>query len=149
MEVVIRQDATAVATFVADIIERLVSSRPGAVLGLATGSSPLGVYTELVRRHRAGTLAFGRATVFLLDEYIGLPPGHPASYRTFFEQKFSGLVDIEPGNVHVPDGACTRRIFGHAAAPRRARDCSAQLVRSRTVGRADGDRWRGRLVSHR
>jgi glucosamine-6-phosphate deaminase len=105
VEVVIRQDATAVATFVADIIERLVSSRPGTVLGLATGSSPLGVYTELVRRHRAGTLAFGRATVFLLDEYIGLPPGHQASYRTFFEQKFSGLVDIGPGNVHLPDGA--------------------------------------------
>ena len=107
MEVVIRQDGDAVAAFVADIIERLVLSRPNAVLGLATGGSPLGVYGELVRRHRAGTLAFGQTTAFLLDEYIGLPSGHPASYRTFIEQHFSGLVDIDPGNVHVPDGAAT------------------------------------------
>lgn len=105
MEVVIRQDAAAVATFVADMIERLVSYGPAAVLGLATASSPLGVYGELVRRHRTGTLSFGRATAFLLDEYIGLPPRHPASYRTFIEQQFSGLVDIQPINVHVPDGS--------------------------------------------
>ncbi len=107
MEVVIRRDPGAVATFVADAIDRLVSSKPNAVLGLATGSSPLGVYSELVRRHRAGTLAFGRATAFLLDEYIGLPPGHPESYRAFIERHFSGLIDIDPANVHVPDGAAS------------------------------------------
>lgn len=105
MEVVIREDVGAVATFVADIIDRLVSSRPTAVLGLATGSSPLGTYGELVRRHRAATLTFRQTTAFLLDEYIGLQPGHPASYRTFIEQNFSGLVDIDPTSVHVPDGA--------------------------------------------
>ncbi len=107
MEVVIQRDSSAVATFVADAIDRLVSSKPDAVLGLATGSSSLGVYSELVRRHRAGTLAFGRATAFLLDEYIGLPPGHPESYRAFIERHFSGLVDIDPGNVHVPDGTAS------------------------------------------
>ena len=105
MEVVIRDDADAVATFVADMIDRLVSTRPTAVLGLATGSSPLGAYGELVRRHRAGTLNFRQATAFLLDEYIGLRPGHAASYRTFIEQNFTGLVDIDPASVHVPDGA--------------------------------------------
>jgi glucosamine-6-phosphate deaminase len=104
MEVVIQRDADAVASFVADAVGRLVVSHPSAVLGLATGSSPLGVYDELVRRHHAGTLTFSRVTAFLLDEYIGLPVGHSASYREFIERHFSGLVDIEPGNVHVPDG---------------------------------------------
>jgi glucosamine-6-phosphate deaminase len=105
MEVVIQRDAEAVANFVADAIERLVTSHPSAVLGLATGSSPLGVYGELVRRHRAGALTFRRVRAFLLDEYIGLPAGHEASYREFIERHFSGLVDIEPESVHVPDGA--------------------------------------------
>ena len=107
MEVVIQPDSDAVAAVVADAIERLVSSKPDAVLGLATGSSPLGVYSELVRRYRAGAVGFGRATAFLLDEYIGLPPGHPESYRAFIERHFSGLVDIPPENVRVPDGAAS------------------------------------------
>jgi glucosamine-6-phosphate deaminase len=105
MEVVIQRDGDAVATIVADAIERLVTVKPDAVLGLATGSSPLGVYDELVRRHRAGAISFVRAAAFLLDEYIGLPPDHPESYRSFITRHFTGLVDIDPGNVHVPDGA--------------------------------------------
>jgi glucosamine-6-phosphate deaminase len=105
VEVVIQPDSGAVAHFVADVIHRLVSSRPGAVLGLATGSSPLGVYSELVRRHQAGTLSFGRTRVFLLDEYIGLPIDHPESYRAFITRHFTGLIDIDRGNVRVPDGA--------------------------------------------
>ncbi|MEP7111916.1 MAG: glucosamine-6-phosphate deaminase [Ilumatobacteraceae bacterium] len=105
MEVVILADAESVAMLVADSIERLVSSKPDAVLGLATGSSPMGVYGELVRRHRAGTLSFGCTKAFLLDEYIGLPRGHPESYQAFITRHFSGLVDIDPANVHAPDGA--------------------------------------------
>ena len=77
MEVVIQPDAAAVAVFGADIIGRLVSTKPEAVLGLATGSSPLGLYGELVRRCAGGSLTFHGTTVFLLDEYIGLPAGHP------------------------------------------------------------------------
>ena len=71
VEVVIQRDGVAVASLVADAIERLVTSKPDAVLGLATGSSPLGVYGELVGRHRDGHLSFRRTTAFLLDEYIG------------------------------------------------------------------------------
>jgi glucosamine-6-phosphate deaminase len=104
VEVVIQRDGEAVATLVADAIERLVASKPNAVLGLATGSSPLGVYAELVRRNRAGTLRLGQTTAFLLDEYIGLPPDHPESYEAFITRHFTGLVDIDPANVHVPDG---------------------------------------------
>jgi glucosamine-6-phosphate deaminase len=105
MEVVIRPDAAAVDTFGADIFERMIVAKPDAVLGLATGSSPLGVYHELIRRCRASKLSFKGTTAFLLDEYIGLPSGHPASYRVFIEQYFTGLVDIDPSRVNVPDGA--------------------------------------------
>jgi glucosamine-6-phosphate deaminase len=75
------------------------------VLGLATGSSPLGVYAELVQRHRAGAISFRDVRAFLLDEYIGLPVGHPESYRAFIDRHFSALVDIASDHVHVPDGA--------------------------------------------
>jgi glucosamine-6-phosphate deaminase len=105
VEVVILPDADAVAGFVADCIERLLTTHPRAVLGLATGSSPLGVYAELVRRHRAGAITFHQVHAFLLDEYIGLPAGHPQSYRVFIERYFSSLVDILADHVHVPDGA--------------------------------------------
>lgn len=105
MEVVILPDADAVATLVADAIQRLLSERADAVLGLATGSSPLGVYAELVDRHRRGVVSFAGARAFLLDEYIGLPPGHPESYRSFIDRHLTGLVDLAPSNVYLPDGA--------------------------------------------
>jgi glucosamine-6-phosphate deaminase len=105
VEVVIQRDSAAVAGFGADIIERLISTNPHAVLGLATGGSPLGIYDELVRRCVDGRLSLRGVTAFLLDEYIGLPPGHAASYHVFIERHFTGLVDIDPGQVHVPDGA--------------------------------------------
>jgi glucosamine-6-phosphate deaminase len=90
MEVVIQPDAAAVAVFGADIIDRLVSTdaRCGARLGHR--SSPLALYDELIRRCLSSKLSFEQATAFLLDEYIGLPPGHPASYRVFIEQHFTG-----------------------------------------------------------
>ena len=131
MEVVIQSDADAVARFVADAIERLVSTKPEAVLGLATGSSPLGVYGELVRRHQSGFLSFGRTTAFLLDEYIGLPHEHPESYRAFITRHFTGLIDIDPANVHVPDGAAADLLAGCAeyeAAIRAAGGVDVQLL---------------------
>lgn len=111
MEVVILPDAAAVASLVADAIERLVVARPDAVLGLATGSSPLGVYGELVRRQ----VSFASARAFLLDEYIGLPAGHPESYRSFIERHFTGMIDIAPSNVHVPDGGAADLVAACAA----------------------------------
>ncbi|MCW2997704.1 MAG: glucosamine-6-phosphate deaminase [Solirubrobacterales bacterium] len=116
MEVVILPDADAVARFVADSIEHLLSARPNPVLGLATGSSPLGTYAELVRRHRAGVITFAAATAFLLDEYIGLPVGHPESYRAFIETHFAGQVDIDPRNVHVPGGTAVGAALDKACA---------------------------------
>ena len=137
MEVVIQPDAEAVAVFGADIIDRLISTKPGAVLGLATGSSPLGVYDELIRRCVASTLSFEDATAFLLDEYIGLPPGHPASYRVFIEQHFTGRVDIDASHVHVPDGAADDIVAACHEYEQRIRDAGGIDLQLLGIG-ADG-----------
>jgi len=102
MEVIIDQ-ASALARIAADAVERLLRTKPDAVLGLATGSSPLAVYDELVRRHAAG-LSFARARAFLLDEYVGLPADHPERYRTVIEREIAGRMDFAPGAVQGPDG---------------------------------------------
>lgn len=88
----------------ADAIERLLRARPDAVLGLATGSSPLAVYDELVRRHTEDGLSFARARAFMLDEYVGLPSEHPERYRNVIETEIAGRVDFAPGAVQGPDG---------------------------------------------
>ncbi len=104
MEVVIVGSAQEAAPIVADAYTRLLTAKPDAVLGLATGSTPLGVYQELIRRHKEEGLSFARAVSFNLDEYVGLPAGHPELYRTFIEREFTGQVDFAPGAVHGPDG---------------------------------------------
>ena len=93
-----------IAEVVADAIEALVRRRPDAVLGVATGSSPLPVYRELVRRHEAGTGPdWARVRVFTLDEYVGLPPGSPASYRSTIARELIEPLGIDPDRVHGPD----------------------------------------------
>lgn len=104
MEVVILPDESAVATAAADTIGELLTSRPHAVLGLATGSSPLPTYNELVERCAAGRVSFSRARGFTLDEYVGLPPDHPAAYRNVIREELVGRVDFAPGAVHGPQG---------------------------------------------
>ena len=105
MEVVILPGSKAIAALAADAIEGLLERKPDAVLGLATGSSPLPVYTELARRHEQAGLDFSRVRAFALDEYVGLPAGHPESYREVIRREFTERVNINPANVHSPDGA--------------------------------------------
>ena len=81
----------------------LVSTKPDAVLGLATGSTPLAVYRDLARRHGAGELSLARARAFLLDEYVGLPTGHPQSYRSFIAHELEAHVDFASAAVQGPD----------------------------------------------
>ncbi|MCM3274011.1 glucosamine-6-phosphate deaminase [Paenibacillus elgii] len=88
----------------AGIITGLLQTNPRAVLGLATGSTPIGIYRELVESHRQGLVSFSKATAFNLDEYVGLEPGHPASYYTFMQEHLLGLVDIPPQQCHIPSG---------------------------------------------
>lgn len=104
MEVVITEHAADRVRPVADRIEALLAANPATVLGLATGSSPLPLYTELVARHRAGRLSFRDATAFTLDEYVGLPDEHPERYRHVIERELTSHIDIDPARVHGPDG---------------------------------------------
>jgi len=88
----------------AGAIDSLLKARPGAVLGLATGSSPLPIYDELVRRHVEEGLSFARAKAFTLDEYVGLPLEHPQRYRNVIEHELAERVGFTPGAVQGPDG---------------------------------------------
>ena len=103
MEIIVLPDADAVARTAADIIEERVRSGP-TVLGLATGSTPLGTYRELIGRHRNNGLSFAAAQAFLLDEYVGLPASHPASYHSVIRDEFTDSVDFGPGAVHGLNG---------------------------------------------
>ncbi|MBX7449388.1 glucosamine-6-phosphate deaminase [Mycolicibacterium sp. 3033] len=107
MEVVVLQDQTEIGRVAADAVTALLGRTPGAVLGLATGSSPLCIYDELVTRHEAGELSFRQATGFTLDEYVGLPADHPESYRNVIDAVFVSRVDFADGAVQGPDGLAT------------------------------------------
>ena len=74
------------------------------VLGLPTGSSPLGVYRELVKLHKDGKLSFKNVVTFNMDEYVGLPEDHPQSYHYFMQDNLFGHVDIPPENINIPNG---------------------------------------------
>ncbi|CCH68791.1 MAG: glucosamine-6-phosphate deaminase [Actinobacteria bacterium] len=88
----------------ADIVGSLVRRRPESVLGLATGSSPVAMYADLIRRHRDGELSFADVRAFTLDEYVGLPADHPQRYRNVIARDFTDHVDLAPNAVHGPDG---------------------------------------------
>ena len=88
----------------ASAVEQLVRAQPDAVLGLATGSSPLAVYDELARRHAENGLSFARTRAFMLDEYVGLAADHPERYRNVIEKDLVSRVDFAPGAVRGPDG---------------------------------------------
>jgi glucosamine-6-phosphate deaminase len=107
MEVVILQDAKEIGVVAADAISILLGRKPDAVLGLATGSSPLAIYDELAARCEAGLLSFQRARGFTLDEYVGLPANHPQRYRNVIDDVFVSRVDFAPGAVQGPDGLAT------------------------------------------
>lgn len=104
MEVVIRPSGAELAVLAADAVEALLAVKPDAVLGLATGSSPLAVYVELIRRHEAGRVSFARSQAFLLDEYVGVPADHPQRYRNVIQREFASRVDFASGAIHGPDG---------------------------------------------
>lgn len=105
MEVVILPTVEEAARLAADAVVALLRHRPEAVLGLATGSSPLALYDQLARRHAEEGLSFARARAFLLDEYVGLPPGHPERYREVIGRELVSRVDFAPGAVQGPDAA--------------------------------------------
>ncbi len=115
VEVIIRPTAEAAAELVARIIARDLRANPHLVLGLATGRTMEAVYAHLVRMHREDDLDFSLCSTFNLDEYVGLPPGDPHSYRHYMNERLFDVVNIDPRNTHLPDG--------------RAPDLAAECVR--------------------
>src|SRR5690606_1504250 len=107
MEVIIRPDAHSAARLVARLIAREFTEQRALVLGLATGRTMERVYQELVTMYEAGDLDFSRCTTFNLDEYVGLAPDDPHSYRHYMDQYLFNRVNIDRRNTHLPDGTAT------------------------------------------
>jgi 6-phosphogluconolactonase/Glucosamine-6-phosphate isomerase/deaminase len=104
-EVVVVESEHAAGELVAGAILELVAQHPDAVLGLATGSTPLPVYRALAARVQAGEADLRRVRGFALDEYVGIVPGSPQSYRAVIETEVVGPLGLDPARVHVPNGA--------------------------------------------
>ncbi|MFC3854123.1 glucosamine-6-phosphate deaminase [Salinispirillum marinum] len=107
MKVIILPDAQAVAEYAATQIQQQIARRADSVLGLATGSTPLHTYAQLIERVRRGKLSFRAVRTFNLDEYLGLAADHPQSYRSFMDQHLFSHIDINRENTYVPDGMAT------------------------------------------
>jgi glucosamine-6-phosphate deaminase len=104
MEIVPLGSAGEIAAVAADVFEAVVARKPAAVLGLATGSTPLPAYRELIRRHQAGLgPSYAGVTCFNLDEYVGLPDGHEQSYRATIARELTDGLGISPDRVNGPD----------------------------------------------
>ncbi|WP_027093144.1 glucosamine-6-phosphate deaminase [Cohnella thermotolerans] len=88
----------------ANIITGLVQTNPRAVLGLATGGTPVGVYEQIVKDYKRGLVSFRGVTSFNLDEYVGLPVDHPESYRSYMNHHLFRHIDIPAEQTHIPNG---------------------------------------------
>ena len=104
MEVIIQPSAEEASREAARIFAKQIHTKPTSVLGLATGSTPLELYRELVAIHRRGELDFSRVTTFNLDEYVGLEPHHPQSYAHFMRDHFFSKINITDASIRIPDG---------------------------------------------
>ena len=92
-----------IAVVAADRIQQLLARKPAAVLGLATGSTPLPLYDELTKRCEAGQISFAQTQSFNLDEYVGLPEDHPEGYANFIHRFLVDRVDFPKGAAHGPN----------------------------------------------
>ena len=109
MRLIIQPDYDALSKWAADyIVARINKAAPTAnkpfVLGLPTGSSPVGIYKNLIEIYRQGAVSFQHVITFNMDEYVGLPKNHPQSYYSFMWDNFFSHIDILPENAHILDG---------------------------------------------
>lgn len=104
MEIIIAKDYDEMSRMAADMVEECVQETPECVLGLATGSTPIGMYEKLVADCKDGKISFAGVETFNLDEYVGLAPDHDQSYRYFMNHNLFDHVDIDKAHTHVPSG---------------------------------------------
>ncbi|HHV07972.1 MAG TPA: glucosamine-6-phosphate deaminase [Firmicutes bacterium] len=104
MQLFIEKDYSAMSKKAAQIFAEKIRQKSDLVLGLATGSTPIGTYKELIRMNREENLDFSKVVTFNLDEYYGLTPDNPQSYNYFMFENLFNHVNIQKENVHIPDG---------------------------------------------
>lgn len=104
MEIIIEASYEEMSKAAAKVVAGVLNAKPNAVLGMATGSTPLGLYKELVKMHQEEGLDFSQVTTFNLDEYVGLPVTHPQCYHYFMQENFFQHVNIPPQNIYIPSG---------------------------------------------
>ena len=104
MEIIIAQNKEDFDRIAAAIISQQIKDKPDSVLGLATGSTPLGLYAQLVERNKKGEVDFSQVKSFNLDEYKGLAKDHPQSYYYFMYENLFGKVNINESNINLPNG---------------------------------------------
>ena len=105
--VIVVKNPEEMGVIAADQFEAMIQTKPACVIGLATGSTPLPLYRELIRREKAGKIDFSRVRSANLDEYKGLAPDHEQSYRKFMQDNLFDHISIKPENTIVPDGLAT------------------------------------------
>ncbi len=127
MEIKVFENDSDLARCAADYFEETITAKPDAVLGLATGASPVETYKELIRRCKAGRISFKKVTTFNLDEYCDLPRDDKNSYYTFMRENLFDKIDIPAENVHIEDG--------NAADP--DAECRAYDEKIKAAGRID------------
>ncbi len=104
VEVVVVASPAEVCLRAAQIVDGALRARPATVLGLPTGNTPRALYAELGRLHREAGLSFARASAFSLDEYVGIAPDHPGSFRRYLNEALYRQIDLPAERAHFPDG---------------------------------------------
>ncbi len=132
MRLIIESNPEAGAVWAADYIIKAIKKKEAVtdapfVLGLPTGSTPIGTYKELIRRHKAGEISFKNVITFNMDEYVGLPEEHPESYHSFMKTNFFSHIDIPAGNINILNGN----------APDLEAECASYEERIRKAGGID------------
>lgn len=132
MRVIIQPDYQNISEWAANYIaSKLIAANPTSekpfVLGLPTGSSPLGTYKHLIKLHKEGVISFKNVITFNMDEYVGLPKDHPQSYHTFMWTNFFNHIDIKPENTNLLDGTAEDLVA----------ECAAYEAKMKEVGGID------------
>lgn len=104
MEVIVLKDYEAVSKKAFEVMKEVVANKEDAVLGLATGSTPIGLYENMIKDHKENGTSYAKCQSFNLDEYVGLPRDHKESYYTFMHTNLFSGIDIKEENVHLPYG---------------------------------------------
>jgi len=119
MEIIIQKTAEEGSAIGGRIVANLIKSNPEAILGLATGSTPVQLYREMIKWHKELGLDFSQVTTFNLDEYVGLAADHHASYHRFMKENLFDEINVPSDSIHIPDGL-TDDVAGHCAAYEKA-----------------------------